>query len=100
MDGFAGCLADALSPSSAYLPADEEDEEANASAFGGGSGGGESPAAGDADADARAGLVLQLLLDGVQVGSSSCGLLRARSSPAKLRWQLMCVCKQAYPVAQ
>lgn len=73
VDGFAGCLADALSPSTAYLPADDDDEESRGSAFGGngGGGGGESPAPGDADADARAGLVLQLLLDGVQVGSSS-----------------------------
>ena len=70
MDGFAGCLADALSPSTAYLPADDDDDDANNSAFGGG-GGGESAAPGDADGDARAGLVLQLLLDGVQVGWSS-----------------------------
>lgn len=69
MDGFAGCLADALSPSTAYLPADDDDKEPRGSTFGGG--GGESPAPGDADADARAGLVLQLLLDGVQVRCDS-----------------------------
>ena len=73
MDGFAGCLADALSPSTAYLPADDDDEEAHGAAFGGGSGGGggESPASGDADADVRANLVLQLLLNGVQVRCGS-----------------------------
>jgi hypothetical protein len=74
VDGFAGCLADALSPSTAYLPADDDDDDGPRGANfggGGGAGAGESPAPGDAGADARAGLVLQLLLDGVQVGSGS-----------------------------
>lgn len=58
---------DSLSPSSPFLPADDEDEPGGGD-FGGG--GGDTSSA-SADADVRAGLVLQLLLDSVARGAAA-----------------------------
>lgn len=74
IDGFAGCLADALSPSSPFLPADDEDETFSSfRGSGNGSHGDKSSPAEDADADVRAALVLQLLLESVGSGGGATG---------------------------
>jgi len=63
VEGFAACLDDAMSLTSPFLPADDDDANA--------SGGGASPRGEDADTDVRSGLVLQLLLESVGRGAAA-----------------------------
>lgn len=69
MDGFAACLDDALSPSSPFLPADDDADSCGGGDANGGGASSETTAD-SGEADVRASLVLQLLLDSVSRGGA------------------------------